>query len=59
MDTDSTGQFDLNEFAETILKLYHDGKEGDVEEAGKQSEANVLWVVQLWVVPVATSAGHR
>jgi len=38
MDTDGNGQFDLDEFTEMIVKLYHD-QEGDVV-AEKQSEAN-------------------
>ena len=32
MDIDRNGQFDLNEFAETIGKLYHD-EEGGAGEA--------------------------
>ena len=32
MAMDRNGQFDLNEFTETIVKLYHD-EEGDAGEA--------------------------
>ena len=32
MDMDRNGQFYLNEFTETIVKVYHD-EEGDAEEA--------------------------
>ena len=46
------GQFDLNEFTQMIMKLYHD-EEGDVDEAGKQSD-----MPTLRMVPIAASAGH-
>ena len=36
-----------------LVKLYHD-EEGDVDEAGKQSD-----MPTLRMVPIAASAGHR
>lgn len=47
------GQFDLNEFTPMIVKLYHD-EEGDVAEAGKQSDMPTLRMVSI-----AASAEHR
>ena len=40
-DMDVNGQFHLNEFTETIVKLYHD-KAGGVDETGKQSDADAM-----------------
>ena len=55
MDTDGNDQFYLNELSEMIVKLYHD-EEGNVDEAGKQSEKPTLW---LWMSRSACMGKRR